>query len=1215
MDLYLEAAELGGEERARFVAASCGDDLDLRRRVGELLATAADGFDLVAAARRAERELLADRERTPRPTDSTTDEVDPPTGEGLPEVEGYQPIRELGRGGMGVVYLMRAVPLHRFVALKVVSDVGRDLEERLRAEMQVMAQLQHPNIVPVLGHGRTVAGRPYYTMPVLRGKRLSDIISEIKASDPATVTTYPLGRRLQIFVQIAQAVAYAHDQSVLHRDLKPANVMLGAHGEVQVLDWGLAKIVGLKEQPTGPHRVVTDAVHGMTQSGELIGTVAYMPPEQVRGDPECYTTASDVYSLGAILYELVVLSPPVDASEPAGALRTILTGRITPPSERVGSEQCPRALEAVIRRAMAPQPTERYESAQELADDVATYRDGRPVTVLDYGLLALVSLWARRHRGITAVVLGATLVLAVVLSLSAFRLRQETAAARDARDVADLRREEAEERLAWTRYSEATALAESGRLLDAAAVLDELEADNPRDAVSPLAIAASRWLLLTEGVDSELLTLTGHTDRVVEVAFLPGDDQVISAGRDGTLRVWDVATGVELRAIEGDGAPFQSMTLTPDGRRALVGTENGAIHLFDTITGAELWRRELHDLPVIGSAISPDGKTAVTRSVRSTDLDLWEVETGSSLGSLHGPDGLTHDVDCYMPTFSPDGRVVAAGCNDGRLRRGLLVLFPLDHSSSPRVIEAHSDAIRYVAFEPNGRSIITGAEDRELKRWDAKTGELLRTYIGHSRGIKAATLTADGRQILSGSFDRTLRIWDVATGEQLRRLDGHREQVDGITVSRDGRFAITASWDGTLKLWLVATAPTEARRSIRKASAGDSLVFAFSPDGRVLLTAHRARVEAWDVGTGRRLVAFPERGSWVRSLAFADGGRLALSGAEDGSTRVWDMISGDEVETLCVHEGGVRVVSSAGGLLLTGDGTRVVTWDPRTWVELDVWSPSAVVTELLGIDEQGNVLVASEYGAGRRNIELADRGSGAVLWSHASDRATLSPDGRLALLGTNVGGEASVIDTTTGQVLSTHKGAGWSVSSAAFSPDGRDVVFLNGYGVSLIDTRAGREARTIITTGLGSMLAFHPTEPLIVGHDDGLRIWDLGYPARLRRWRGTVAKAQATLSVRFDDPEASATIGEFYADRDVNDRALELLERALRSGHSVPPALLGRLHWQLERTSVAASWYGKALAQASEEDRLYLEIVSAATRRQSGSQGPTRPPQSTPLTR
>ncbi len=371
----------------------------------------------------------------------------------------YEIERRLGRGGMGDVWLAVDRDLRREVAIKTIRDATDDGDlARFVFEAQVTGQLEHPNIVPVYELGLRAEDRqPFLVLKRVRGRALDEVLEAIRHGGPTGVgridevlddPAAALARLLDVFAAICQALAYAHSRGVVHRDLKPANVMVGEFGEVQIMDWGLAKVVG---RPEGARIPMTDrglARADRTSAGSILGTPIYMPPEQARGEIDRIDERSDVYSLGAMLYEMLSLARPFQAGQDLRRLiDDVSKGRLEPPTARSTAPwTIPAELEAVVLQAMARDPADRYPTAAALRADVEAWRDGRTLGAFEYSPWQLLAKWLRRHR--TAAIGAAATVAAAVLGVAAVVVVARRTRADEEARLARERSAAAEERFA-----------------------------------------------------------------------------------------------------------------------------------------------------------------------------------------------------------------------------------------------------------------------------------------------------------------------------------------------------------------------------------------------------------------------------------------------------------------------------------------------------------------------------------------------------------------------------------------------------------------------------------------------------------------------------------------------------------------------------------------------------------------------------------------------
>jgi hypothetical protein len=564
-------------------------------------------------------------------------------------VPGYEILGVLGRGGMGVVYQARQVGLNRLVALKMIlagHHAGAEARDRFRAEAEAVARLHHPNVVQVYEVGEH-EGRLYFSMEYCPGGGLDKKLN---------ATPFPPAEAARLIETLAGAVHAAHKQRVIHRDLKPANVLLAADGTPKVADFGLAK--KLDEA-------------GQTQSGAVLGTPSYMAPEQAASGVKVVGPAADVYALGAILYELLTGRPPFRGPTSYETVQQVLTDEPAPP--RRLQSGVPADLETVCLKCLAKQPGRRYATAQELAEELRRFLDGKPVRARPVGALVRGWKWARRRPALAAAyaLLGATLVLglggggATWLWLRAENARDALKAANGALQQArdDLR--DANRRLTEHAYADRITLAQrewdAGAARRARVLLSE--AGELQEALTP---GRHSWECdhLGRRFHQELLVIDSPGVGFSSVAFSPGGQRIAAASWEGTAGLWDAASGDPVAVLRGHKGYPLAVAFSPDGGRvATAGTDNRAC-LWDS-SGEPLAVLEGHTGPVQAAVFTPDGARVVTASQDGT-ARLWDPTSGKQLAFLEDHrDRLWH---LWSVAISPDGGRFATVGGDGTVR-------------------------------------------------------------------------------------------------------------------------------------------------------------------------------------------------------------------------------------------------------------------------------------------------------------------------------------------------------------------------------------------------------------------------------------------------------------------------------------------------------------------------------------------------------------------
>ncbi|HXJ56859.1 MAG TPA: WD40 repeat domain-containing serine/threonine protein kinase, partial [Verrucomicrobiae bacterium] len=780
----------------------------------------------------------------------------------------YELLEEIARGGMGVVYRARQVSLNRPVALKMIL-AGRLATpasmQRFQTEAESAARLDHPHIVPIYEIGEHDR-QHYFSMKLIDGGTLAERIAKQPLTRPADTLSHPMGEgrgegersvptfdvRHSAFVisKVARAVHYAHQRGILHRDLKPTNILIDGQGEPHVTDFGLAKLIE------------SDA--GLTHSAAVMGTPSYMAPEQAAGHVKELTTATDIYSLGAILYELLAAQPPFVAETPLEIMRKVVEEEPIPPSlvwRRHGeaavsskSHLAPRKseidkdLETICLKCLNKNPQSRYGSAEMLADDLCRWRNGEPILARPVSAAEKLWRWCKRKPTIAAL-LAAVLVLLVTVTagsiLAAYRLERSSKQAREAE-------QRAREKL-WASYlDQARAARWSGRagrrfksleaITKAAEIQPSLELRN--EAIAALALVDIRVIKTRRNPDPkrELPAWDAAMERYAIAT--PGKDIVLRrASDDGELaRLPDIGSAAAC------AYPF-----SPDGAWLPVLYSDGGLKLWNLARAEPLF-----SVPNILSTVSidfhPDGRR-VTVAQPSTNLPIYSLADGAELKSFPIP-YLAHCV-----RFDPSGKRIAIAASN---RREVVVLDA--DSGAVQLSLLHPAGVGEVAWHPSGERLATAGKDGLLRVWDAATGGLFRPPMNGNRGELANIAYTHRGGILLSSHWAGLLLWDAETGERLVELEAY---LGTIGVSADDQRVGLITW-GLSHLSLCELALGRAAQSIRLPGPNFIGDVAFSPDARWLACAVPEAVYLLNSESTALLVKLPATGA--ASVCFSPDG-------------------------------------------------------------------------------------------------------------------------------------------------------------------------------------------------------------------------------------------------------------------------------------------------------------------------------------------------------
>lgn len=973
-----------------------------------------------------------------------------PAPKSLADVPDYELLNIIGEGGMGVVYAAHQSSIARTVAVKMLkpsAKVREDQRDKFISEAVVTGELDHPNIVPIYDLGSNDEGALFYSMKRVRGTPWDKVILQKQ-----------LDENLSILLRVADAVAFAHAGGVIHRDLKPENVMLGDYGEVLVMDWGLARIT--------PEFAHVDTVY---QSDSLGGTPAYMSPEMARGPVEAINKTSDVYLLGAILYEIIGGVPPHSGRDVMQCLMAASQNKIDP--IRYDGE-----LKTIALKAMATRQEDRYQTVKEFQEAIRVYQSHSESLVLTahanqnlqraresndyqlyaralYGFQESLNLWDGNHRARTL-------------------LRE-------------------------TQYDYATCALNNGDLDLAASLLDTSHEDQQAlatkiDAARKERDARQRRLRLAKQavaalivgiigtVTTGLVLVNAQRNRAIAAREEAEEQRGIAVQqkniadeqREEADKQRGIADDKRQDAEEQRGIAEQKQKEADEQRGIAEDKRKEAEEqrlLAEQAKQAEEYEAYIAQIGLAAAKIDENAYDYAQQLLDESQPELrnWEWGRLYHLCKLNaGNYEAAGPVDSVA--YSPDGKLFVTADRGGK------VTVRDAESGKVRFSVPHGQFVFSAAFSPDGKHIASGSSDRTIKIIDAANGNVLDTLAGHDDGVLTVRFSPDGKQLLSGSLDKTARLWDLATRQTLQTFRDNSWWIWAAEFSPDGDRIVTAGQDGKAVVWqkseLAATSTTPQSQApgpqlpyskLTEFTGHDGAIYTakFSPRGNLIATGgYDNLVLVWNpdevkpvdiearlqdqAGEAANHLRLAGHEGPVRSVAFSPNGELLVSGSEDNSLRVWDVATGAGVKTLRGHGSGVRscTFSPDGKLILSGDDQRAYVWNLAGYQEVRVLH----ATVFSGHED---AVLSARFSHDGKKIVTASRDRTASLWDAASGKP----------------------------LQRFEEGHEFLVSSAAFFPNAKYIATGAGdNSVRLWDTTAGTQIASLAPTGRVGTLAIAP---------------------------------------------------------------------------------------------------------------------------------------------
>jgi WD40 repeat protein/Tfp pilus assembly protein PilF len=1063
-----------------------------------------------------------------------------------PALGPFRILCEVGRGGMGVVYEAVQEPLGRRVALKVLPpDCARrpSFRERFGREAAAAAQPHHTNIVPVFASGEH-DGTLYFAMQFIDGRTVADLVAELRVATERSSDHFRLAVRLAM--QAAEALACAHSHGILHRDIKPANLLVDTAGSLWVADFGLAKI---------------DDAEDLTGTGELIGTLRYLAPERFAGKCDA---RSDIYALGATLYEMLALRPAFYETDRLRLVQQVAHGA---PPLRQAAPRLPPDLETVVHKAMATDPADRYASAQDMADDLRLFLADLPIKARRARAWERLRRWSRHNPALawmTATVASLLVVVAVGASLLSLELGGALGRARLAEQDTQLK-------LFDSLVAQGRAVTRgrrSGQRFEALSLLDQASELARRLDLSPEKRTELRNVAVAALAVPDLYPIQAWDGFPPGSQLVDFDDQLAIYARTderGNCTVCRVGGNIPIAFLPhpDSGKPEAFPVLSRDGRFVAVRQASGLTHVWQ-LDGAGVTR--VLEQEKVGHLEFHPNRPQVVFCHEDGRVNLWELPAGQLVASLR-PDRLVRRPYAALHPTEPLVAIVSYPSKTVMVR-------DLRSGEVVKRLELPINAF-HIAWHPAGHTLAASDGDgRTVHLFDRATFRCRRTFQVTGGGPSIA-YNRVGDRLAVADWSGNVGLYEPATGQLLVHVHTPGRTIVQPRFSADGRRLAGFTEGGQLGIWEVG----EGREyhSLRWSGKEDPGVnrAAVSPDGRLAVAAMAGGVAFWDLDQGTELDYLPLENP-ARIVAFEPGGEGALLLGDQSGLYRWPVHPDPGAPgrrrigppQALNFPAGMGFASSADGRVWATDFPIAHWCEPwaGAWVrhadrpDQPLHLDPGADTRGIAVSPNGRWVITNGHG-NAHGVKLWNARTGELVQTlrERGGEVCFSPDGRWLYVG---GTEGCLLDV--GSWEERRKLGDWG----QFSPDGRMMVIRtnSNTALGLFEPDTGRQLARLEDPDLPEPwnAAFSPDgSRLLVVVWGGIRVWDL------RRIRTELARRDLDWDAPPYPPEPVATdpltveldLGDFRQLRP--QRLAQNYDRSVRSAEHIGARWYFRGRWHM----------------------------------------------------